>query len=138
MKIKINFIPHKDHLFTTLGHWAYDEWELNIWVSDEICWQNKVLVIAHELIEVAVCINEGITTEECDKFDALFESEYDAGIWTKDIEAGYDKRCPYRKGHIWGGRFERLVCWILGGDWKKLNAECNELMLTGKLNKERI
>jgi len=103
---------------------------LFIQISEEICWQNKIAVIFHELIEATWCMSKGITTAECDGFDDLFEREYEAGIWPKSVEAGFDKRCPYRKGHIWGSRFEWLVLWILGADKKALDAECDKLMLT--------
>jgi hypothetical protein len=128
-KIEINFIPHKEHKFTTIGHWAVENEILKIWISEEICWQNKAAVLFHELIEVFICISKGITTAECDEFDELFEKEYENGIWSKSIEAGFDKRCPYRIGHIWGSRFERIVIFLLGASWKDCNKECDELMM---------
>ena len=134
MKIKtidIKFIPHKDHQFTTIGHWAVYDGHLRIYISEEICWQNKFAVLFHELIEVGMCLAKGITTEECDVFDALFEAEYDAGKWPRSVEAGFDPRCPYRAGHKWGSRFERVVIWLLGANWKKCNEECERLMENG-------
>ena len=128
MKIDILFIPHADHKFTTIGHWAVEGDTLRIWISEEICWENRVSVLFHELIESSMCIAKGITTEECDAFDDMFEREYEAGIWPFSVEAGFDPRCPYRKGHIWGSRFEWLVLWLLGADKKKCDAECNKLM----------
>lgn len=128
MNIKITFIPHKEHRFTTIGFWYVEKNTLHIEISKEICWENRVAVLFHELIEAAICISKGITTEQCDEFDELFELEYAMGKWPKSVEAGFDKRCPYRKGHIWGSRFERLVIFLLGADKKKLDAECDKLM----------
>lgn len=128
MNIKIQFIAHKNHRHTTLGYWKVENGSLVIQISRELCWENRIVVLFHELIEAAICIRNGITTEECDAFDDLFELEYEAGIWPKSVEAGFDKRCPYRKGHIWGSRFELLVMLLLRADRKKLNAECNKLM----------
>ncbi len=128
MKLEIQFIPHAQHRFTTIGHWFVKNDVLTIQISQEICWENKVLTLLHELIEAAICIRQGITTEQCDAFDALFEAEYALGIWPKSVEAGFDPRCPYGKGHVWGTRFERLACWAVGVSKKKLDAECNALM----------
>jgi hypothetical protein len=132
--IDVKLIPHKDHQFTTIGHWTGPEVDgiVRIYISREICWQNIVAVLFHELIEFFMCYSKGITTAECDAFDELFEQEYDAGIWPKSVEAGFDPRCPYRKGHLWGTRFERLVIWLIGGDWKACNKECDQLMLGGE------
>jgi len=128
MNIKVQFIPHAQHVYTTIGYWAVKNDTLVIKISEEICWENRISVLFHELIEAAYCIANGITTAECDEFDALFEREYEEGKWPKSVEAGFDKRCPYRKGHIWGCRFEWLVLFILGADKKKCDAECNKLM----------
>jgi len=73
MKINVKFVPHKKHKFTTIGYWFVENDTLNIWISEELSWENRVLVLFHELIESAYCIRKGITTEECDEFDALFE-----------------------------------------------------------------
>ncbi|MFD1558368.1 hypothetical protein ACFSHT_22510 [Paraburkholderia silviterrae] len=128
MDIKIEFIPHKQHRFTTIGHWFVEDDTLTIQISREICWQNKVAVIFHELIEAAICIARNVTTEECDAFDELFEQEYDAGLWPRSVEAGFDKRCPYRLGHKWGTRFERFALWLMRANVKQCNEECDLLM----------
>lgn len=128
MNIQIQFIPHKNHRHTTIGYWQFIGDDLIIQISEEISWKNKIIVLFHELIEAAICKSNGITTEECDAFDDLFELEYEQGIWPKSVEAGFDKRCPYRKGHIWGTRFECIVIWLLDGNKKELDAECDKLM----------
>jgi len=130
-RIDLKFIPHETHEFTTIGHWRVDGDAITIFISEEISWQNKFAVLFHELIEVGMCLSAGITTEECDAFDALFEAEYDVGIWPRSVEAGFDPRCPYRVGHKWGSRFERVVIWLLGANWKECNAECERLMENG-------
>jgi hypothetical protein len=127
-KISIEFIPHKDHKFTTIGHWFEDEFGAHIQISQELKWEFRIAVLFHELIEYSMCREEGITTKECDDFDALFEIEYEQGVWLKSVEAGFDKRCPYRKGHVWGSRFERLVIWLLGVSWVEYTEACDKLM----------
>lgn len=128
MKIQIDFIPHSQHRFTTIGHWFFKGDTLFIQISQEISWKNKIAVLFHELIEATICLADGVTTEECDAFDELFEKEYAEGKWPKSVEAGFDKRCPYRRGHIWGSRSERVIIWLLRGSWKELNEECDKLM----------
>jgi hypothetical protein len=128
MNIDIHFIPHKEHKFTTIGHWFFEHGVLHIQISQELYWKYQMAVLFHELIEAAMCRAADITTEECDQFDAVFEIEYAQGIWPKSVEAGFDKRCPYRKGHIWGSRFERAVIFLLRASWKDYNATCLELM----------
>ena len=129
MKIDVRFIPHSSHRHTTIGYWRVMGDTLVIEISEEICWENRLAVLFHELIEAAWCIAHGITTAHCDEFDDLFELEYAAGRWAKSVEAGFDRRCPYRRGHIWGSRFERLVLWIIGADKAACDAECDRLML---------
>lgn len=128
MNIEIEFIPHKQHRFTTIGYWFVQDGTLYIQVSNEISWQNKIATVFHELIEAGICISKGITTEECDAFDAQFEEEYKRKKWDINTEAGLDKRCPYRKGHIWGNRLEWLVMFLLGADKKIHDKECLMLM----------
>lgn len=128
MNIDVQFVPHTQHRYSTIGYWRVEDDILHIEISQEICWENRISVLFHELIEAAWCITHGITTAECDAFDDLFEREYTEGIRPKSVEAGHDKRCPYRKGHIWGCRFEWLVLFILGADKKKCDAECDALM----------
>ena len=128
MNIDIQFIPHSQHKYTTIGYWFVQNDTLVIQISEEICWENRLVVLFHELIEAGICISKGITTEECDAFDTLFEIEYEEGKWPKSVEAGFDPRCPYRQGHIWGTRFERLVMFLIGASRKKLDEECNRLM----------
>lgn len=130
MNINIEFIPHKQHRFTTIGYWFVKDDLLTVQVSREISWRNKIATIFHELMEAGYCIARGITTEECDEFDAMFEKEYEDGRWPVEVEAGFDKRCPYRKGHIWGCRFEWIVMFLLRADKEAEDEECLALMKT--------
>jgi hypothetical protein len=129
MKINVLSIPQARHRFTTIGDWWVDGADtLQIRISEEISWQYQVAVLFHELIEFFICKAMGVGTEECDAFDLLFEHEYYIGKWPKSVEAGFDKRCPYRRGHIWGYRFERLTIWLLGDSWKDYCRVTDELM----------
>lgn len=129
MNINIEIIPQKEHRFTTIGDWWVDEnGNLQVKISKMADWRYEIAVLFHELIEFFICKHLGITTEECDEFDAFYETQYEQGIIDRSKEAGFDKRCPYRKGHIWGARFERMIVFLLGASWKKYIKDCDDLM----------
>lgn len=119
MNINILSIEQRDHRFTTIGDWWEDDAGILQIRITKMPWRFEVAVLFHELIEFFICKADGIKTKECDEFDALFEREYESGIWPKSVEAGFDKRCPYRKGHVWGSRFERVTIWVLGASWRE-------------------
>jgi hypothetical protein len=123
--IKIYTIPMQDQRFTTQGDWKEDDKELNIWITDMGDWKCEFGVFVHEIVEWAICKHMGVTSDECDAFDALFEKEYDEGKWDISVEAGYDPRCPYRKGHVWGDRVSRVMLWLIGVSWKEYGKVCD-------------
>lgn len=114
---RIRFIPLMENRVTTLGDWGEDENGFWMTITEMSDWRMEFLVLIHELTEWAICQYMGVTTEEADAFDALFEKEYAQGLHPIEQEAGFDKRCPFRKGHIWGARMERLFSWFLGVNW---------------------
>lgn len=128
MNIYVRCIPQDQHRFTTIGDWWEDGDVLEVRISAELDWRYQFAVLFHELIEFGICKVAGITTVECDAFDALFEREYEFGKWPRSVEAGFDKRCPYRRGHVWGSRFERLVIFLLGASWSGYIDACDKLM----------
>jgi hypothetical protein len=90
--------------------------------------RHTLMVFLHEIVEVFLCIKDGITTEECDAFDEIYEQGYKDGTIPVEKEAGYDKKCPYRKGHVWGDRVSWFVGVLLGVNWKEYSRECDELI----------
>jgi hypothetical protein len=127
-RVEITEIP-----FITLGHWFREKsGKLVILCVKLQRWQYEVAVILHELIEAVYCANKVITTEECDRFDAWWDEQVKAGVIPAAKEAGFDKRCPYHVGHIWGARAERFVIWFLAGpriNWKDYTKDCEEVTL---------
>ena len=117
MKIILQTIPHSSQPYSTCGDWRRDkDGTLIINVSEEIGEKNATLVALHELIEVLLCEDRGITTEAVDSFDKNFEknrSEDD------DSEPGDDPDAPYRKEHFFATSIERLMAQQLNVDWKK-------------------
>ena len=149
MKINIFTIKQHEQRFTTIGDWKilYSTItrrvggrkhegvidltrpnELTIWITEMPDWRWWISVLVHELVEVCYCMLKGITNKECDDFDAWYETQYDAGLIPKSQEAGYDKRCPYRVGHVWGDRISWAVDKLLKTDQKAMYKHFDTLM----------
>lgn len=125
----IIYMPITAQRFTTLGDWWQDEnGAFTIAISNMDDWRYEFLVLIHELTEWSICQISGISTSACDAFDTVWEKKIEAGLVSPDIEAGFDKSCPYRKGHIWGARMERLFCWLLKANWQDYNRACDALI----------
>lgn len=129
MLLNIKTIPVQDQRVTTLGDW----WEnadgsFEIRLTDMGNWRYEFLVLIHELTEWSICQHLGIATKDCDDFDFLFEAEIKRGEQSPEDEAGFDHRCPYGKGHVWGDRMEKLFCFLLGVKWKAYAAACADFI----------
>lgn len=133
---KIVFKPVTELRFATLGDWYQDDSGFfTIEVAEMSNWKYEFLILLHELTEWAICQAEGISTRACDNFDEAWEESIDKGLVSIEKEAGFDRSCPYRKGHIWGARMERLFCWLLGASWKDYTRSCNEALDEYAINK---
>jgi hypothetical protein len=129
--LNLEIRPVSEQRFTTLGDWwQREDGSYTITVSEMDDWRHVFLVLAHELTEWAITRHQGVTSAECDAFDSMFEEEIRAGRWGVEIEAGFDRRCPYRKGHVWGCRAERLFSWLLGVNWNDYCQACIRLLET--------
>ena len=125
MKIVIETIPHKEQRYDTCGDWYRDkEGTLRIKVSQEIGDKAAALVAVHELVEVLLCEDRGITQIAVDKFDVEFEDERKPG---NTDEPGDDPKAPYRKEHFFATNIERLLGAELGVDWAMYDAAINDL-----------
>lgn len=122
--INIKFIPHTEQRYETCGDWWFDGNTLNIRVSDMGNWKYNCLVALHEMIEVLLCKDRGITTEEVDAFDINFEKNRPEG---NTDEPGDDKNAPYRLEHFFATSLERLMAGELKVDWKEYDNAVNQL-----------
>jgi len=117
MKITIETIPHEDQRYETVGDWMFNSLgDLFIRVSDMGDWKKEFLVALHELVEVALCKDRGITQEQVDAFDKAFEANRAEG---NHDEPGHDGKAPYRKEHFIADIVERLMCSEFGMVWKE-------------------
>ncbi len=132
MNLVMKRIEQKDQRFTTLGYWSWDSphnrGTLTIEVSKMGDWRHEMAVWGHEIIESFYCKLMGITTEECDEFDAVFEMKYVTGEVSPLVEAGDQAECPYHTGHFLGCLWERFFICISLCNWKSYVVECEKQM----------
>lgn len=132
MKIKFVTTNTAPGGFTTVGYWRWSEPQnkgtLIIEVARFSDWRYSLAVWGHELIEALYCKLRGITTEECDNFDALYEEGYADGSIAKEKEAGDDRRCPYHWGHMAGVCWEYICIYGTLASWRGYAKDCYRVM----------
>lgn len=127
--IFVRVVKSSEQPFCTIGHWMYDkEGNLLILITKMKDWRYEFGVFIHEIVEWALCEYKGITVEECDKFDELYEEGYRTGKIPVKKEAGYDKHCPYHRGHVWGDRISWVIMVLLGVNWKDYNLDADRII----------
>ena len=121
MNITIKTIPHSDQRYETVGDWWFDSsGDLQIRVSNMNNWKYEAAVAFHELAEVLLCKDRGITTEMVDAFDMQWNKDHPGETQGGgDQEPGDDPNCPCRKEHFFATSVERLLAAELGMDWKE-------------------
>ena len=125
MKITIETIPHDQHRYPTVGDWYFnDNGDLTIKVSQLSDWRRECLVAVHELVEVLICKQDGVSQESVDKFDKDFEAHRHPD---NEDEPGDEPTAPYVKEHCIATGIERLLAANLGVNWKEYEQELNDL-----------
>lgn len=143
MRIIIETIPHDQQRYTTVGDWFYtEEWDrpkgtemgpsklwikvgvLNIRVSQLSDWRREMLVAIHELVEVTLCKDRGISQEDVDNFDQGFEESRASDDFS---EPGDQPDAPYVKQHCIATGIERLLAAELGVNWTEYEKELDAL-----------
>lgn len=118
--------------FTTVGYWMFaglaNSGDLCIYCAPLSRRRYAWAVIGHELIEAAYCWLRGITTGECDQWDAACEERLRAGALPLEVEPGDIRECPYYWGHQAGCWWERLVIFVTLASWSSYIAECLSIM----------
>jgi hypothetical protein len=118
MKIIIESIPHGSQRYETSGDWWFDpDGTVHIKVSEMKCDQYTALVAVHELIEVLLCRERGISQEAVDAFDMAYTGE----------EPGDDPMAPYHREHDFASVIERALAHEMGVDWNAYNDAFEEL-----------
>lgn len=121
MNIVIKTIPHSDHRYSTVGdYWFEDDGSLQIRVSDTGNWKHEALVALHEMVEVLLCKDRGISEPDIMAFDMAFEAKREPG---NEDEPGDDPAAPYGKEHRFAENLERLLAGELGVNWNQYDAD---------------
>lgn len=99
--IHIETIPHAEQRYETLGDWTIDGDIITIKVSDSGDWRINACVAMHELTEVLLSTDHGVTQAQVDAFD-MGEG--------KDLEEpGDSPSAPYHREHLVANAVERLM-----------------------------
>jgi len=132
MKILIDTIPHTEQRYPTVGDWYFEELQLSsnpedkpeqvlrIRVSEMSDWRHEACVAIHELAEVLMCKQAGITTEQVDFYDKNYEKLRAEGLLPDpNSEPGDEPEAPYFRQHVVASAIERLLAGEMEVDWNK-------------------
>ena len=132
MKIVIETIPHKDQRYDTVGDWWIDAegtWQIRVSqiktdYGRSFWWAAEFLVALHELVEMAACLQHGITQERVDEFDKNWKYHGDTD------EPGDDMDAPYYAEHQFACGIERLMAAQLGVTWHNYETVIDQFSLS--------
>lgn len=164
MKIIIETIPHVSQRYPTVGDWYFTQqnpdgvesplsdapivplhdllsdpkYVLHIKVSNLTDWRREFLIVVHELCEVGLCVNEGVSQATVDAFDMGFEKEREAtvdnpkttpedAVLASIAEPGDSTLAPYRKQHCFATAVERMLAAALDVSWSEYETELEAL-----------
>lgn len=111
--VYINVVPPASMRYRTVGDWFFDGTDLIIKVADTKNWRYNLLVAIHELIEVFLCTDKGITSKQVDRFDFSHENDEDPGSHPK---------APYQAQHLIAMGVEMMLAAVLGVKWRVYEA----------------
>jgi hypothetical protein len=132
MKITIEVIPHKKQRYDTVGDWFWTNEgkpgeELTIRVSNMKDRRYVMLVAMHELAEVMLCREAGVTQAQVDEFDMEFEKQRKNSITLLNAEPGDNRFAPYQEQHCIATGIERILAAAMGVKWQDYETELNSL-----------
>jgi hypothetical protein len=108
--VRIEIVPPQEMRYRTVGDWFFTGGGcLTIQVADTRDWRHNILVAVHELVEVVLCKNDGITEKQVDKFDLAHQDDEDPGTHPK---------APYGKQHLIAMGVEMTLAALLGVKWR--------------------
>ena len=126
MRILIESILHSAQRYDTCGDWWIDAdgtWQIRVsQMPSPNATKHMLLIVLHELIEMALCQYRGITDKDVDDFDMTWkprvvevgDSPYETVL---DDEPGNDPKAPYYHEHQFASGVERILAAELDVDW---------------------
>jgi hypothetical protein len=107
--ITIKVIPARKQRYETSGdYWIDKRGTIQVRISKSKNWRYEALLLIHELTEMFLCIDRGVSFKAIDRVDMTFK---DAG------EPGDDPKAPYHREHRFATRIERLLAKELRVNW---------------------
>lgn len=122
MRIVIETVPHAHQRYPTVGDWyteADGTWTIR--VSQMNHWTAEFLVALHELVEMALCKQNGVEERAVDAFDTNWQA------FGNILEPGDDMSAPYHQEHQIACGFERMMAAELQLSWPWYEAMVDSL-----------
>lgn len=122
MRIVIETIPHQNQRYDTCGDWWSDAdgtWQIRVSAMNQP-WA-EFLVGLHELVEMALCVRDGVEEQAVTDFDTGWEPIGNL------LEPGDDPTAPYYEQHQAACGIERMVAAQLGISWPWYEATVDAL-----------
>jgi hypothetical protein len=99
--------------------WFWDDvGDLKVRICPMSDWRYEAMLGIHEQVEAVICKHTGVTQHSVDVFDHQYDQTHD-----NDCEAGDDPSAPYKREHCFATVVERMLCGVLGVDWKSYSDE---------------
>ena len=112
--ITIKVIPDSQQRYETSGDYWIDKCgTIQVRISKSKNWRHEALLLIHELAEMLLCIDRGVSFKAIDRFDMKFKGAR---------EPGDDPKAPYHREHRFATRIERLLARELRVNWARYEA----------------
>lgn len=111
--IDIQFIPHLEQRYNTVGDWWEKSGVLHIRVSNLPHVGSMVAIAVHELIEAWFCMRNGVSEDDVTKFDVHMEKT------SPDEEPGDNPAAPYHIQHGLATGVERIIVAASNINWRE-------------------
>ncbi len=135
MRVVIDFIPHNEQRYPTLGDWEKKEVDgqevMLIRISKLGVRESEIAIAVHELIEALLCDHDEITSKEVDDWDFAFVEGQRKGEIGKDEEPGDHPKAPYHLQHVIAQRIENELVHSVGMTHRQHNLVCAKVEQVG-------
>jgi hypothetical protein len=127
-KIQIEIIPHSSQRYQTCGDWFLDEnGVMQVRISNLGTEIENFMVAIHEVIELVLLRNKGITDKDIDKFDFEFEERVKRGEAGRNDEPGFASDSPYLQEHTLATSVELQMCALAKINWNEYSTKIENL-----------
>ena len=121
MNISIKIIPETEHRKEVSGaDWFFDsKGDLQVRISPMSDWRYEMALALHETFEAILWKQRhGTSVRDVDRFDQEYYRTH-----ADDLDAGDERKCPYRKEHCLATAAERMLAAEMGIVWSEYDKE---------------